>query len=99
MVRRDMRLFPSKNELIRLGFLLMSSRYELCRPSFLISEDAEIATRIDRQVEDAPFGVDIMEAEEKDEHDVLSKRKQSLAWRLAEMRKRKLVDPLQHTMN
>ena len=55
-----MRLFPGKNELILLDFLWMSAGHDLCRPSSQISKDAEIAAKIDRQVEDAPFGVDII---------------------------------------
>jgi len=101
MVGRGMRLFPGKTELILLDFLWMSSRHDLCRPSSLISKDAEIAAKIDRQVEDAPFGVDIMEAEEEAERNVLREREQALARQLAEMRnrKRKLVDPLQYAMS
>ena len=101
MVGRGMRLFPGKEELILLDFLWMSARHDLCRPSALISKDAEIAAKIDKQVEDAPFGVDIMEAEEEAERDVLREREQALARQLAEMRnrKRKLVDPLQYAMS
>ena len=101
MVGRGMRLFPGKEELILLDFLWMSSRHDLCRPSALISKDAEIAAKIDKLVEDTPFGVDIMEAEEEAERDVLREREQSLARQLAEMRnrKRKLVDPLQYAMS
>ena len=101
MVGRGMRLFPGKKELILLDFLWMTERHDLCRPSSLISKDAEIAAKIDKQVMDAPYGVDIMEAEEDAERDVLAEREQALARQLAEMRsrQRKLVDPLQYAMS
>lgn len=101
MVGRGMRLYPGKEELILLDFLWMTERHDLCRPSSLISKDAEIAAKIDRQVMDAPYGVDIMDAEEQAEKDVLQEREQALARQLAEMRhrQRKLVDPLQYAMS
>lgn len=101
MVGRGMRLYPGKEELILLDFLWMTERHDLCRPSSLISKDTEIAAKIDRQVMDAPYGVDIMDAEEQAEKDVLQEREQALARQLAEMRhrQRKLVDPLQYAMS
>ena len=101
MVGRGMRLYPGKAELILLDFLWMTERHDLCRPSSLISKDAELAAKIDRQVMESPYGVDIMEAEEEAEKDVLREREQALARQLAEMRsrQRKLVDPLQYAMS
>ena len=101
MVGRGMRLYPGKEELILLDFLWMTERHDLCRPSSLISKDEKIAERIDRLVTDATYGVDIMEAEEEAERDVLREREQALARQLEEMRcrQRKLVDPLQYAMS
>ena len=101
MVGRGMRLYPGKTELILLDFLWMTERHDLCRPSSLISKNAEIAAKIDRQVMDSPYGVDIMDAEEEAERNVLEEREQALARQLAEMRnrQRKLVDPLQYAMS
>ncbi len=101
MVGRGMRLYPGKTELILLDFLWMTERHDLCRPSSLISKDAEIAAKVDRLVMDAACGVDIMEAEEEAERNVLEEREQTLARQLAEMRhrQRKLVDPLQYAMS
>ena len=50
---------------------------------------------------DSPYGVDIMDAEEEAERNVLEEREQALARQLAEMRnrQRKLVDPLQYAMS
>lgn len=101
MVGRGMRLYPGKNELILLDFLWLTERHDLCRPSALISKDADIAARIDKQIMDSPWGVDIMEAEKEAENDVLNDRELSLAKQLAEMRnrKRKLVDPIQFALS
>ncbi len=101
MVGRGMRLYPGKTELLLLDFLWLTERHDLCRPSSLIAKDEKIAAKIDRQVKDAPHGVDIMEAEEQAESDVLQERELALARKLAEMRfrKRKLVDPLQFAVS
>ena len=101
LIGRGTRLSPGKTELLILDFLWMTERHDLCRPSSLISKDAEIAKRIDKQVEDSAYGVDIMDAEEEAEKDVLREREESLSRELAEMRnrKRQLVDPLQYAMS
>ena len=101
MVGRGMRLYPGKTELLLLDFLWMTERHDLCRPSALISKDEKIAEKIDRQVMESSFGVDIMEAEEEAERNVLEEREQALARQLAEMRhrQRRLVDPLQYALS
>ena len=101
MVGRGMRLSPGKTELLLLDFLWMTERHDLCRPSALISRDEKIAAKIDRQVAENSDGIDIMQAEENAEHDVLQEREEALARQLAEMRsrQRKLVDPLQYAMS
>ena len=79
----------------------MTARHDLCRPSALISKDEAIAKKIDAQVKDTDGGIDLVEAEEQAERDVLAEREETLAKQLAEMRKRKrqLVDPLQYAMS
>ena len=79
----------------------MSERHDLCRPSALISKDADIAKRIDQQMVDSSDGIDLIDAEEQAERDVLAEREEALAKELAEMRKRKrkLVDPLQYALS
>lgn len=101
MVGRGMRLFPGKEQLLLLDFLWMSERHDLCRPSALISKDADIAKRIDQQMVDSSDGIDLIDAEEQAERDVLAEREEALAKELAEMRKRKrkLVDPLQYALS
>ncbi len=100
-IGRGTRLFPGKTELLILDFLWLTERHDLCRPSSLISKDENIAARIDQQVMDAEYGVDIMEAEETAERDTLADRERALAEQLAIMRNRtrKLVDPLQYAMS
>ena len=50
---------------------------------------------------DDEYGVDLIEAEQQAERDVLAEREAALAKQLAEMRKRKrkLVDPLQYALS
>jgi len=101
MVGRGMRLHSGKDHLLLLDFLWLSQRHDLCRPSALISKDAVIAQMIDQQMSDEPDGIDLLEAEEQAEKDVLAEREEALARELAEMRqrKRKLVDPLQYAVS
>jgi superfamily II DNA or RNA helicase len=101
MVGRGMRLAPGKEHLLLLDFLWMTERHDLCRPSALISKDEAIAKKIDRQMMDDEYGVDLIEAEQQAERDVLAEREEALAKQLAEMRKRKrkLVDPLQYALS
>ena len=100
MVGRGMRLYPGKDHLLLLDFLWMTARHDLCHPSALISRDTKIAAKIDRQVE-AGMDVDLIEAEEKAERDILAEREAALAQQLEEMRKKKrqLVDPLQYALS
>ncbi len=101
MVGRGMRLAPGKDHLLLLDFLWMTERHDLCRPSALISKDEAIAKKIDRQMMNDEYGVDLIEAEQQAERDVLAEREAALAKQLAEMRKRKrkLVDPLQYALS
>ena len=101
MVGRGMRLHPGKENLLLLDFLWLTSRHNLCRPSALISKDAEIANKINEKMKDSEDGVDLIEAEEQAERDILAERESALAKQLAEMRKRKrqLVDPLQYALS
>ncbi len=101
MVGRGMRLSPGKKDLLLLDFLWMTERHDLCRPSALISKDETIAKKIDQQMCSDAAGIDLIDAEEQAERDVLSERENTLARQLAEMRgrKRKLVDPLQYALS
>ncbi len=101
MVGRGMRLYPGKTELLLLDFLWMTERHDLCKPSSVISKDALLARRIEERLMECAGPVDLMEAEEQAERDVLAEREKSLAKQLAEMRarQRKLVDPLQYALS
>jgi superfamily II DNA or RNA helicase len=101
MVGRGMRLSPGKENLLLLDFLWMTARHDLCRPSALISKDEKIAQMIDAQMKADEDGVDLIEAEEQAERDILAEREAALARQLEEMRgkKRKLVDPLQYALS
>ena len=99
MVGRGMRLYPGKENLLLLDFLWMTQRHDLCRPSALISKDEAMAKKIDARITED--GIDLIEAEELAEKDILAEREAALAKQLAEMRnrKRQLVDPLQYAIS
>lgn len=101
MVGRGTRLHPGKTELLILDFLWHTERHELCHPASLICENEEVARKMTENIENAGCPVDIEEAEEKAQSDVLAAREEALAKQLAEMRsrQRKLVDPLQFEMS
>lgn len=102
MVGRGTRLAPGKTELLLLDFLWHTERHELCRPACLIAENAEVAQQMTANINEAAGApVDIIEAEEKAESDVVAQREEALAKQLSEMKKRKrqLVDPLQFEMS
>ena len=101
MVGRGTRLSEGKKELLLLDFLWHTSRHELCRPAHLICGTEEVAKKMTENIAEAGCPVDIAEAEEKAESDVVAQREEALAKQLAEMKKRKraLVDPLQFEMS
>ena len=101
MVGRGARLAPGKKELLLLDFLWHTEKHELCRPAHLICESAEVADKVTEQLEAAGCPVDLEEAEQRAQDDVVADREAALAKKLDEMksRKRKLVDPLQFEMS
>lgn len=101
MVGRGMRLHPGKTELLLLDFLWMTERHDLCKPSSILAKDQKIAEMIDERIRSSDEGVDIIEAEEQAERDVLAERENTLARELAQMRmkKSKLVDPIQYALS
>lgn len=101
MVGRGTRLCEGKDHLLLLDFLWHTERHELCRPANLICENEEVAQKMTENLEHAGCPVDIEEAEEQAESDVVAQREEALAKQLQEMksRKRKLVDPLQYEMS
>ena len=102
MVGRGTRLAPGKTELLLLDFLWHTERHELCRPANLICESPEVAQKMTENINDAAgVPIDIIDAEEQAQSDVVAQREEALAKQLAEMksRKRKLVDPLQFEMS
>ena len=101
MVGRGTRLYPGKDHLLLLDFLWHTERHELCHPAALVADSPDVAKKMTENIEEAGAAVDIMEAEEQAESDVVAQREESLAKQLEEMkrRKRKLVDPLQFEMS
>lgn len=101
MVGRGTRLYPGKDHLLLLDFLWQTERHELCHPASLVCDNVQVANQMTENIEAARGPVDLMEAEEKAESDVVAQREASLAKQLREMRsrRRKLVDPLQYEMS
>lgn len=102
MVGRGTRTAPNKDHLLLLDFLWHTERHELCHPAHLICENEEVARKMVQNMEaSAGASVDIEEAEEQAESDVVAQREEALAKQLNEMKKRKkrLVDPLQFEMS
>lgn len=103
MVGRGTRLSPEtgKKDLLLLDFLWLSEKHELCRPADIICKDKEVAKKMTENLADAACPIDIEEAEQTAEEDVVQQREEKLAEQLKEMRKRKrkLVDPLQYAMS
>ena len=102
MVGRGTRLAPGKKELLLLDFLWHTEHMELCHPANLICKNAETAKKMTENLEDAAGqAVDIEDAEEQAEKDVVRERENALAEKLeaCKKRKRKLVDPLQFEMS
>lgn len=101
MVGRGTRLAPGKDHLLLLDFLWHTDKHELCHPAHLICESPAVAKQMTKNIEETGCPVDIEEAEQKANEDVIAQREEALAQKLAEMkkRKRKLVDPLQFEMS
>ncbi len=101
MVGRGMRIHPGKENLLLLDFLWMTERHDLCRPSALISKDAELAKRIDEKMMNKESGIDLLDAETEAQSDVVKEREDALKRELDAMRKRKrgLVDPIQYAFS
>lgn len=101
MVGRGTRLHPGKDHLLLLDFLWHTERLDLCHPADLVCEDREVAQKMTEEVNDKGAAVDLLEAQQQAESDVVAQREEVLAKTLSEMRtrKRKLVDPLQYAMS
>ena len=75
MVGRGTRLCEGKTELLLLDFLWHTERHELCRPAHLICESTEVAEKMtEKLAEQAGCAVDIEEAAEQAESDVVAQR-------------------------
>lgn len=101
MVGRGTRLSPGKKELLLLDFLWHTDRHELCRPADLVCESRDVARQMTEDVGKAHGPVDVVQAAERAQGEVVAQREEALAKQLNEMRlrKKKLVDPLQYEMS
>lgn len=101
MVGRGMRLAPNKEYLLLLDFLWLTERHDLCKPSGLLAKSDEEAKKIDEKIANSGYAVDLVEAEDEAERDVVAEREESLKRELDAMRKKKrtLVDPIQYAFS
>ena len=101
MVGRGMRLSPGKEDLLILDFLWMTERHDLCRPSSLVAQSAEIAEKMDEMLKEDDRLHDLLEEEQEAEQDIVKQREAALAEQLKRMRNRssKLVDPMQYAFS
>jgi len=102
MVGRGTRTAPGKERLALLDFLWQTTRHDLCKPASLVAKDEKIAAKMTAAVDAAgEAGIDLMEAEDQAERDVVAEREASLARELAANRRKagKLVDPIQYALS
>lgn len=105
-IGRGLRLAEGKEDCLILDFLWHTERHELVHPANLIAKDEEVAAKMTEKMaeldeEEQPCLFDLEEIAEVAENEVVQDRENSLAEKLAEMKKRKgrLVDPLQFEMS
>lgn len=105
-IGRGLRLAEGKEDCLILDFLWHTERHELVHPAHLVAKDEEVAKKMTEKMaeledEAEPIPFDLEEVAEIAEGEVVQDRENSLAEKLAAMkkRKRKLVDPLQFEMS
>jgi superfamily II DNA or RNA helicase len=101
MVGRGTRIHPGKADLLLLDFLWHSSTHSLCRPAHLVCESPEVAEAMTARLANCTEAIDLEEAQQEAESDVMHEREAALAKKLREQRKKKakLVDPLQYAVS
>lgn len=101
MIGRGMRISEGKKDLLILDFLWLTERHDLCKPSSLVCKDAEIAEKVNSKIYSSGGAIDLIDANETAEKDVVREREEALARELAAARKKKgrLVDPIQYAFS
>ncbi len=96
MIGRGTRLFPGKEELLILDFLLLTEKYDLCRPASLVTDKVDEQVRITWKLEKGEL-LDLQQTEEEVKKDILAERKKALAKALKEQKdkQRKILNPLE----
>ena len=102
MVGRGTRRYPGKDHLLILDFLWLTGKHNLIHPADIVCKKQEVAEKVTKQLEEGS-AVDLFEAEEKAEKDVLTERKNALEKALkeaeAQRKKKKLIDPLEYELS
>ena len=97
MVGRGMRPAPGKKNLLLLDFLWMTQHHSLvCKPSSLFGKDEETRQRVDEMMMQEDF-LNLLDAEDQAERDIVTEREKALAEELRKMkaRKSKIINPLE----
>lgn len=103
IVGRGTRLFDGKEDLLVLDFLWHTSRHQLCRPAHLISENENVANKVQEIMErkGVQLDLDLIELEDMAKSEVVKDRENSLAEKLKAQKKRKrqFVDPVEYALS
>ena len=95
-----MRISPNKKDLLLLDFLWMTSRYDFCKPTILVTKDSKIAEGIETKLKKSGDALDLMDAEEEIEEEIERDLKEQRERRLAEEllaqqeKQAELLDPI-----
>ena len=100
MVGRGTRISPGKKDLLLLDFLWMTSRYDFCKPTILVTKDSKIANGIENKLKKSGDALDLMDAEEEIEEEIDRDLREQRERRLAEEllaqqeKQAELLDPI-----
>ena len=95
MIGRGTRLSPGKKDLLILDFLWLTEKHDLCHPTSLTGMEQNAAQKIAGWMRNGDI-IDLLEAKEMAERDILSERENALKRKLmkASLKNGRLVDPL-----
>lgn len=101
IIGRGTRIHPGKEDLLLLDFLWLSAKHELCRPAHLLPSKPEVLKKMTESMQAATGPVDLFEAQQKAEDEVIHEREAAMLAMIAKNKKRKkdLVDPIRFEMS
>lgn len=101
MVGRGTRLYEGKEDLLLLDFLWLSEKHSLCHPANLFCESEDEAKRVTDKIANSDGALDILDAQDEVERDIIKEREQSLAETLEKNKRkaRRLIDPIEYFLS